>query len=295
MMWGVCPAPDRPHLRVSDGYRVACEAHGDAVAFVSQHHYAKGAARSSVRRDALWSPNGIAVGVAMWMPPLPSAAKTAVGLPQVAHLEIAWRGVLALSRLVMDPEVGVLGNATGFLLAGSMRLIDRERWPLLLTFADSAHGHVGTVYRATGWIDTGLVPGGTIWRHRETGAQRGGRCGPVNLTVAQLRGMGVDVAADLEGFGEASGEGSGEGEGEEGEDACKGQIAAVGLASKGLRRCVRRRLFGFASYGSIRSGSVGCSAPSRPSTLRVSRRGAWPQARAGRCACGTLGKILHKT
>jgi len=186
------PAPDRSCLRASDGYRVVCSEHTEAVEFASAHHYAKGAARSSVRRDALWSKDGRMVGVAIWMPPLPSAGRTAVMLPGIKHAALPWTGVLALSRLVLDAEVGRLANATGFLLAGSMRLIDRVRWPLLLTFADSGHGHVGTVYKATGWIDTGLVPGGTIWRHRETGAQRGGRCGPVNLKASELRAMGYE-------------------------------------------------------------------------------------------------------
>jgi hypothetical protein len=64
-----------------------------------------------------------------------------------------WRGVLSLSRLVVVP--GVPKNACSFLIRHSMRLIDRERWPCLLSYADEWQGHEGTIYRAAGWVEMG--------------------------------------------------------------------------------------------------------------------------------------------
>lgn len=36
-----------------------------------------------------------------------------------------------------------------------MRFIDRQRWPILITFADSWQGHKGTIYKAAGWLQCG--------------------------------------------------------------------------------------------------------------------------------------------
>jgi hypothetical protein len=36
-----------------------------------------------------------------------------------------------------------------------MRLIDRKRWPYLLTYADTWRGHTGAIYRATNWTYVG--------------------------------------------------------------------------------------------------------------------------------------------
>jgi hypothetical protein len=37
------------------------------------------------------------------------------------------------------------------LLSRSARLIDRSRWPCLVTYADEAQGHTGAIYRAVNW------------------------------------------------------------------------------------------------------------------------------------------------
>ena len=60
---------------------------------------------------------------------------------------------LQLSRLVVEP--GMPTNAASFLMARSMKLIDRVKWPVLLTYADSGQGHTGAIYKATGWEQDG--------------------------------------------------------------------------------------------------------------------------------------------
>jgi hypothetical protein len=54
-----------------------------------------------------------------------------------------------LSRLAIRPDVPK--NACSFLLSKSVAMIDRDRWPVLLTYADTWQGHTGTIYRAAGW------------------------------------------------------------------------------------------------------------------------------------------------
>ncbi len=117
---------------------------------VQRHHYAAGASNTETylhglfrRADAFWEQG--ALGAAWWIPPTKSAAQ-ALAAEQ-------WGGVLALSRLVIEP--GVPGNAATFLMSSSMRLVDRRRWPWLVTYADSWRGHTGAIYKATGWTEDG--------------------------------------------------------------------------------------------------------------------------------------------
>lgn len=151
--------------------------HGEAIRFVRAHHYAKGGSRVSVYRHGMYRSDpamrplvGELVGVAIWIPPTPDAAKSVV--------DEGWQGVLCLSRLAIAPEVGT--NGASFLLGRSMRLIDRERWPRLLTYADPALGHTGAIYRATNWECMGASPGGAhgTWTDdsgRRWSYKRGGR------------------------------------------------------------------------------------------------------------------------
>ena len=119
-----------------------------AIRLVRAHHYARGGSNTDTymhglfRRDAFWDED--CVGVAWWIPPTKTAAKA---------LTDDWEGVLALSRLVVEP--GIPKNAATFLMGRSIRMIDRERWPVLVTYADKWRGHTGTIYRAANWRDEG--------------------------------------------------------------------------------------------------------------------------------------------
>ena len=114
-------------------------------------HYARRAANTAVychglfRKWAFWEEE--CEGVAWWIPPTRSAAE--------ATYPANWEGVLTLSRLAIRPDVPV--NAASFLVGASIRLIDRERWPCLLTYADTMMGHTGAIYRATNWRYVGMT------------------------------------------------------------------------------------------------------------------------------------------
>lgn len=122
-----------------------------AERLVSQHHYAKGASNTSTYLHGLyphdWHWYSECVGVAWWIPPTKSAAQRIAGDD--------WEGVLSLSRLVIEP--GAPKNAATFLMSKSMRMIDRNRWPVLVTYADEWRGHTGAIYRASGWTYDGLT------------------------------------------------------------------------------------------------------------------------------------------
>jgi hypothetical protein len=117
---------------------------------VEKHHYSGGGSNTAVATHGLF-PRGLAFleaecrGVAWWLPPTKPAAKSAY--PE------NWRGVLSLSRLVIEP--GMPKNSCSFLLSKSMKLLDRERWPALVTYADEGRGHTGAIYKASNWKASG--------------------------------------------------------------------------------------------------------------------------------------------
>jgi hypothetical protein len=65
--------------------------------------------------------------------------------------------VLELNRLCCEN----LPNRASFLVGHSLRLLPRNR--IIVSFADCAQGHVGTVYQATNFLYTGLSAKRTNW------------------------------------------------------------------------------------------------------------------------------------
>lgn len=82
-----------------------------------------------------------------WQPPPPGAAR--------AVCPEAPQGVLALSRMVAVPrEERKLNHVSKPLRRQMHTLIDRTRWPVLLTYSDEGQGHTGHVYKCAGWAAT---------------------------------------------------------------------------------------------------------------------------------------------
>lgn len=159
--------------------------HGEAVAVIHQWHYSRSAPNTGqtfglyARADYPMAP---LAGAALWLPPTRRAAEAVAGE--------RWGGVLSLSRLAVSPELP--RNAASFLLAASMRQLDRDRWPTLLTYADTRHGHTGAIYLATGWRLDARVNSGAYFVHGATGKQVGRKRGNRNVPVAELRAAGYE-------------------------------------------------------------------------------------------------------
>lgn len=82
-----------------------------------------------------------------WQPPPPGAS--------VSVCPEAPAGVLALSRMVAVPrEERALRHISKPLREQMRRLIDRTRWPVLVTYSDEGQGHTGHVYKCSGWQKT---------------------------------------------------------------------------------------------------------------------------------------------
>jgi hypothetical protein len=162
--------------------------HAECVGFMRRWHYSQGASKVAVARHGLYPAGlfGELSGVALWLPPIVAAARKVGGDD--------WRGVLSLTRLAVLP--GMPTNAASFLLGRSMKLIDRERWPILVTFADTRLGHTGAIYKATNWRCDGPVAAGATWM-LPNGTQVGSKRGARNLTVDEMRAMGAERLGDL--------------------------------------------------------------------------------------------------
>jgi hypothetical protein len=156
-----------------------------AQRLVELYHYAGGGSNTATychglfRVGEFWNYN--CKGVAWWIPPTKSAA--------LATYPENWKGVLSLSRLVIVPDVPK--NAASYLLGASMRMIDRERWPCLVTYADEWQGHNGTIYKATNWQYMGLTaPEATFVK---AGRMVARKAGPHTRTREEMKELGAQL------------------------------------------------------------------------------------------------------
>jgi len=87
------------------------------------------------------------VAAYVWQPPPPGASKSVC--PEAPH------GVLALSRMVALPKSQrSLKHISKPLRYQMKHLIDRTRYPVLITYSDEGQGHTGHVYKCSGWTKT---------------------------------------------------------------------------------------------------------------------------------------------
>jgi hypothetical protein len=91
--------------------------------------------------------NDEVIAAFIWQPPPPGSARSVFeALPQ---------GVLSLSRMVAVPKHERRLNHISKPLRHQMKhLIDRTRWPVLITYSDESVGHTGHVYMCSGWQKT---------------------------------------------------------------------------------------------------------------------------------------------
>lgn len=149
-------------------------------------HYSRGGSNTAVYchglfpREAFWEAE--CVGVAWWLPPTRTAAES--------FDKELWKGVLALSRLAIRDDIPK--NAESFLIRHSMRLIDRKRWPILVTYADTWRGHTGAIYKAAGFVECGMSK--PERRYVKNGRMVSRKSGPRTRTHAEMLAMGCECA-----------------------------------------------------------------------------------------------------
>lgn len=138
--WPPPPPPIKPAFDVR-------AIHIDAArALVEEHHGYKGMGKTAVYAFGVIE-SGRVVAAYVWQPPPPGSAEDVC--PEAPS------GVLALSRMVAVPkDARRLKHISRPLEVQMKRLIDRSRWPVLVTYHDEGQGHNGFVYRCSGWEAT---------------------------------------------------------------------------------------------------------------------------------------------
>ena len=171
-------------LRKSE-WEVRAVALSTAQDITRRHHYARGGSNTAVATHGLFRIGDFweydCRGIAWWLPPTKSAA--------LATYPENWNGVLSLTRLVIVPDVPK--NACSFLLAGAMKLLDRKRWPCLVTYADPWQGHEGTIYKATNWQYVGQSKPERIYMLN--GVLKSRKYGPRSRNHSEMLALGCEV------------------------------------------------------------------------------------------------------
>jgi hypothetical protein len=84
----------------------------------------------------------------------PSSSSLRVGLAGASNTH----NILELTRLWVADDVP--RNGESFLIGSTLTQLNKE---IVVSYADTAQGHVGTVYQATNWLYTGLSAKRTNW------------------------------------------------------------------------------------------------------------------------------------
>lgn len=112
-----------------------------------QKHHGYGGMSSSSTYAFAVEEQGRLVAAFTWQPPPVGAARGVCPEEPSA--------VLALSRMVAVPrDERELRHISKPLRVQMRKLIDRGRWPVLVTFSDEGMGHTGHVYKCSGWQPT---------------------------------------------------------------------------------------------------------------------------------------------
>ena len=131
--------------RAPDYRLVACGI--EVVRDMCERYHGYGGAGNNATYAFCVMEQGLPVAAFSWQPPPPGAASSVC--PE------APQGVLSLSRMVAVPkEMRSLNHISKPLRRQMRQMIDRTRWPVLVTFSDESLGHTGHVYRCSGWQKT---------------------------------------------------------------------------------------------------------------------------------------------
>ncbi len=110
------------------------------------HHGYAGAGGYATYAFGVYEEGRMIAGYA-WQPPAYGSAQSVC--PE------APQGVLSLSRMVAVPRSErALNHVSRPLRKMMTSLIDRGRWPVLVTYHDEGEGHTGHVYKCSGWKRT---------------------------------------------------------------------------------------------------------------------------------------------
>lgn len=129
------------------GYEVRRVTYAETKPLILEHHYA-GRMPCITRAYGLFDPRGILCGVVTFGPPASPWLCRGVCGPEYREY------VLELNRLVLLHN---RPNEASFLTGNALRLLGAERPCIIVSYADTQHQHVGTVYQACNFLFTGTT------------------------------------------------------------------------------------------------------------------------------------------
>jgi hypothetical protein len=138
--------PDRKAAMKAPAYDLRPTTLDVVRALFETHHGYKSVSNSATYCFAVFEDER-PVAAYTWQPPPPGAAR--------AVCAEAPQGVLSLSRMVAIPKKHRrLKHISKPLRRQMNHMIDRTRWPVLVTYSDEGQGHNGFVYECSGWTRT---------------------------------------------------------------------------------------------------------------------------------------------
>ena len=127
-------------------YDLRAAKRADVLALFVENHGYKSLSATATYLFAVYE-DGKPIAAFAWQPPPPGSAKSVC--PE------APQGVLSLSRMVaVDRANRRLKHISKPLRRQMSHMIDRTRWPVLVTYSDEGQGHNGFVYECSGWTKT---------------------------------------------------------------------------------------------------------------------------------------------
>jgi hypothetical protein len=120
----------------------------DAEIFIGKYHYAGRLGRSGINLGYFYE--NTLITVIIYASPIRQEIAIKQGLPA--------NKILELSRLCIHPQYQVK-NLASFLIARSIQFLKKKcpEIECLVSFADSTHNHLGTIYKASNWKLDGKV------------------------------------------------------------------------------------------------------------------------------------------
>lgn len=147
-------------------YRVAPISRRTAMQYVVRFHYLHRVAPCEIAFGLLDTSSAI-MGVICYGTPSSATLRAGIAGPEYAS------AVTELTRLWVSDAAP--RNGESYLIGNS---IPRVNKPIIVSFADTAQSHIGTIYQATNWLYTGLSAKRTDWaiagdaRHGQTHADK---------------------------------------------------------------------------------------------------------------------------
>jgi hypothetical protein len=132
-------------MSIKIDYEVRLITNSLALAVVIEKHYLHRKAPCKLSYGLFHKVNNELMGVVIYgKPSMMRIAQSICGEEEASN-------VYELTRLWVDDNVPK--NGESFLISNSIRLLDKE---IIVSYADTEFGHVGTVYQAANFIYTGL-------------------------------------------------------------------------------------------------------------------------------------------